>query len=388
MTASAANKFSKGDIQRGRALLWLALGAIAAIALAAFAILSGRPGSSPAAMNEKLFPGLANAAESAATIKIESPTVYVTLNRGADGRWTVADRSNYPANPEGVRALIISLSELDLIERRSADAARHGALELTTGDGGNGHAITITDASGTVLAALVAGKVQTRASGTTKGTLFVRRAGEDQTYLARGGIAFPASVGATLDKALFPFDQKQIAKIVFTPRGMAPYSLSRATPDTEAFTLDTVPAGKVAADPAVLQTPASAIAGLTFDDVIKADAVKMDGATEIVFTTFSGVALKLAILPGGSDGVFVVMTASTADDASEAAKAEAAAINARVSGWAYKVPAFVVTNLAPSLEQMVQDPPAPEQTPIPEDGEALPGEPEAAEPTPETAPNP
>ena len=85
MTASAANKFSKGDIQRGRALLWLALSAIAAIALAAFAILSGRPGSSPAAMNEKLFPGLANAAQNAATIKIESPTLYVTLNKGADG---------------------------------------------------------------------------------------------------------------------------------------------------------------------------------------------------------------------------------------------------------------------------------------------------------------
>ncbi len=387
MTASAAKSFSRGDIQRGRSLLWLILAAVAAVALAVVAIISGRAGASPAAMNEKVFPGLAAAAESAATIKIESPTVYVTLNKGADGKWTVGDRSNYPANPEGVRALIISLAELDLIERRTADPLRHNALELTTGQAGNGHAITITDASGKVLAALVAGKVQTRASGTTKGTLFVRRAGEDQTYLARGGIAFPASVGATLDKTLFPFDQAKIAKIVFTPRGMKPYSLSRATPETAEFTLDDVPEGKIAAAPAVLQTPASAIAGLTFDDVIKADAVKMDDATEIAFTTFDGVTLKLNILPGGSDGVFVVMNASTADDATQAAKDEAAAINARVAGWAYKVPAFVVTNLAPALEQMVQDKPAPQQTPIP-DEEALPGEPEAAEPTPEPTPAP
>lgn len=387
MTASAAKSFSRGDIQRGRSLLWLILAAIAAVALAVAAIISGRSSTSPAAMNEKVFPGLAAAAETAATIKIESPTVYVTLNKGADGKWTVADRSNYPANPEGVRALIISLAELDLIERRTADPLRHSTLELTTGQGGNGHAITITDASGKVIAALVAGKVQTRAAGTTKGTLFVRRAGEDQTYLARGGIAFPASVGATLDKTLFPFDQAKIAKIVFTPRGMKPYSLSRATPETADFTLDEVPDGKIAAAPAVLQTPASAIAGLTFDDVIKADAVKMDDATEIAFTTFDGVTLKLNILPGGSDGVFVVMNAFTAEDASQAAKDEAAAINARASGWAYKVPAFVVTNLAPALEQMVQDKPAPEQTPIP-DEEALPGEPEAAEPTPEPTPAP
>ncbi|MFT3810689.1 MAG: DUF4340 domain-containing protein [Micropepsaceae bacterium] len=382
MTASAAKSFSQGDARRGRALLWLALAAIAAVALAVAAVLSGRASSSPAAMNEKVFPGLADAAENAATIKIESPTVYVTLNKGADGKWTVADRSNYPANPEGVRALIISLAELDLIERRTADPARHGALELTTGQAGNGHAITITDAGGKVLAALVAGKVQTRAAGTTKGTLFVRRAGEDQTYLARGGIAFPASVGATLDKTLFPFDQAKIAKIVFTPRGMKPYSLSRATPDTENFALDDVPEGKVAAGPAVLQTPAAAIAGLTFDDVIKADAVKMEDATGIAFTTFEGVTLKLNILPGGSDGVFVVMNATAADDAAQGAKDQAAAINARIANWAYKIPAFVVTNLAPSLEQMVQDKPAPEQTPIPDEEEALPGEPEAAEPTP------
>ena len=387
MTASAAKTFSRGDVQRGRALLWLALGALAAVALAVAAVLSGRSGGSAAEVNEKLFPGLADAAGNAASIKIESPTVYVTLNKDANGVWTVADRSNYPANPEGVRALILSLAQLDAVERRTADPARHAALELTTGQAGNGHAITITDASGGIIAALVAGKVQTRASGTTPGTLFVRRAGEDQTWLARGGIAFPASIGATLDKTLFKFDQARIQKIVFTPRGMKAYSLSRATPETEAFSLDEIPEGKVQADAAVLQTPASAIAGLTFDDVIKADAVKMENATEIVFTTFDGVALKLTILPGGSDGVFAVMAASTADDASQAAKDEAAAINGRVGGWAYKIPPFVVTNLAPSLEQMVQDRPAPEQTPIPED-EALPGEPEAAEPTPEPAANP
>ncbi len=186
---------SKADKQRGRALLWLALAAIAATALAVAAVLSGRTGVSANAMNEKLFPGLGDAAASAASIKIESPTVYVTLNKDASGAWVVADRSNYPANAEGVRALILSMQQLDLIERRTADPARHAALELTTGQAGNGHAVTVTDASGKVLAAMVAGKVQTRAAGTTPGTLFVRRAGEDQTYLARGGIAIPASVG-------------------------------------------------------------------------------------------------------------------------------------------------------------------------------------------------
>lgn len=359
---------TKADIQRGRSLLWLLVAALAATALAVFAVLSGRGGAAANAVNEKLFPDLAAHSDEAASIRIESPTVYVTLNKDADGKWTVADRSNYPANPEGVRALIISMSQLDLIERRTADPDRHRALELTTGPGGSGHAVTVTDASGKIIAAMVAGKVQTRAAGTTPGTLFVRRAGEDQTWLARGGIAIPASVGATLDKTLFKLDQARIAKVEFRPRAMAPYSLSRATPETQAFKVDDLPEGKVEADAAILQTPASAIAGLTFEDVIKADAVKMEDATTIVFTTFDGLTLKLTILPGGSDGVFVLMEAGTADAAEQVVKDEAVAINAKVGGWAYKVPAFVVTNLAPALEQMVIDKPAPGQTPIPEDG--------------------
>lgn len=380
---------TRADIKRGRALLWLLLAAIAATALAVAAIMSGRSAASAAAMNERLFPGLADAAASAAAIKIESPTVYVTLNKDAEGKWVVADRSNYPASPEGVRALILSISQLDLIERRTADPARLGALDLTTGQAGNGHAVTITDASGKVIAAMVAGKVQTRAAGTTPGTLFVRRAGEDQTYLARGGIAIPASVGATLDKTLFTLDQARIKSVAFTPRGLKPYSLSRATPETTDFTIDDMPEGKAAADAAILQAPAAAIAGLTFEDVIKADAVTMEGATAILFTTFDGLTLNVTILPGGSDGVFARIAASAADDAAQTVKDEAAAINARVAAWAYKIPAFVVTNLAPALEQMIVDKPVPGQTPIPGDGgEALPGEPEAAQPdgTPEGAP--
>lgn len=374
----ASTVIAKADLQRGRALLWLVLAALAAVALAAAAIVSSRSGASATAMNEKLFPGLADRAASAASIKIESPTVYVTLNKTAAGQWVVADRSDYPANPEGVRALVISLSGLDLIERRTADPARHAALDLTTGKAGDGHAVTITDANGNVIAAMVAGKVQARASGTTPGTVFVRRAGEDQTYLARGGLAIPASIGATLDKTFIKLDQARIAKIVFTPRGLKAYSLSRATPEAKDFTLDDIPEGKIAADPSVLQTPASAIAGLAFDDVIKADAVKMEDATQILFTTFDGLSLKMTLLPGGSDGVFAVMEASAAEDAAQAVKDEAAGINARIGPWAYKIPAYVVTNLAPALEQMVQDKPAPGQTPLPDEGDIPGEEPEAA----------
>ena len=304
---------SLSDAKRGRGLIWLTLAALVSTGLAVGAVLSTRAAVKPAAMSETMYPGLTEASAGAASIKIESPTVYVTLNKGADGKWVVADRSNYPANPDGVRALLLSISQLQLIERRTADPARLGSLDLTTGKDGTGHAVTITAADGSVLAAVVAGKVQARALGNTPGTLFVRRAGEDQTWLARGGIAIPASVGATLDKTLFKLDPGAVRSVHVEPHGGAAYTLSKAAADAPAFTLDVVPEGKEAQPAAILQTPASAIAGLAFDDVLKADAVEMKDPTVAVFTTFEGLTVKVTLTAAGEDASYAVFEASAGD---------------------------------------------------------------------------
>ena len=374
MTATPVT-LSKADLKRGRNMMWLIAGAAVSAAIAITAIATNRAAMSPAAMNEKLFPGLAETAAQAAAIRIESPTVYVTLNKGADGKWVVADRSNYPANPEGVRALVVSMSQLTLVERKTADPARHGALEVTTGEGGTGHAVTIQAADGSTLAAMVAGKVATRASGSTPGTLFLRRAGEDQTWLARGGIAIPASIGATLEKTLFTIAPERVKSVTIEPAGMKAYTLSRAAPDAPAFTLEAMPEGKEPATPDAFSAPATAMGRLTFDDVIKADALKIEKPTVATFRTFDGLVVTVAVVAGGVSDLFAIIEAS-AEGADAAPVAEAEAINARVAGWGYKLPPFIATSLTQPLETLLKDVAA---APAPEE-EALPGEPEAAPP--------
>ena len=370
---------SRADLKRGRTLAWLALAAALLAAAAIGAVLSDRAAVAPAAMNETMYPGFAESSADAASIRIESPTVIVTLNKDPGGRWVVAERSGYPANAEGVRALMLSMAQLRLIERRTADPARHAALELTTGAAGTGHAVTVTAADGSVLAALVAGKVQARAAGSSPGTLFVRRGGEDQTWLARGVVAIPASIGATLDKTLFALDEARVKTVRVEPRGLQSYTLTRPAPGGD-FALDAVPDGKVAQPPQILQTPASAVAGLVFEDVIKADAVEVAEATTVAFTTFDGLVVTLTLVPGGPGGAYGLIGAAVdaalaaaapppaEGAATGAAGAEAAAINSRVGGWAYKLPTYVLTNLVPPLETLVADKPAeaaPEAPPAP-----------------------
>jgi hypothetical protein len=383
---------TKADYKRGRQLMWLALAALAAAALGILAAASQRASVAPATMNEPAFPGLSDALANAASIRVEGPSAIVSINKDSGGKWVVADRSNYPANADGVRAIANSLAQLTLIERRTADPARHAALDLTTGDGGNGHAITIQAADGSTIAALVAGKVQTQSVGTTPGTLYVRKAGEDQTWLARGGFAFPASVGATLDKTLFKIAPERIKSVSFAPAGKKAYAIARETLYGKDFTLDTIPDGKEV-NTAALAGPPGALAAPTFEDVLKADAVKTEGASVSTFRTFDGLVLKVTLATGGAGDTYALFEASVDDKQAAAAPApaegaakpdaaaDAAAINARTAGWAYKIPGYVAATLMPALDMLVQDK-APATPPA---DEAPEGEPE---PAPDLGPPP
>lgn len=367
---------TSADRKRARALMWLALAAALSAGAASLAAMTSQSARAVSALNEKMFPDLAARSGEAASISIASPDLNVTFRKNAGGAWTIAERDGYPANANGVRALVVSLAEMTLIERRTSDPARFSALELSTGPGGSGHVVTIRGANDEAIAALVAGKVQSQAQGATPGTLFVRRDGEDQTWLARGAMAIPASIGAALDKRLFTLDRGRIKSVHVEPNGLRAYTLARATPDTPDFTLENPPEGKRPVNPAALAAPATALSGLSFEDVHKANATLAGAPSLATFTTFDGLRIKASMWGGGADTVLVTFQAS-ADEAGAVAappaadgatppdpKAEAAAINARVEGWVYTLPFAVVQNLAPVLETLVEDAaPAPESGP-------------------------
>lgn len=392
---------SKTDIRRGRRLLWLTGAAMLSVVAAMGVMVSEQAATTIQVLDEAMFPGLGQSAASASSIQVDGPGAKVTLNKDANGQWVVAERDNYPANPDGVRAIIMSLADLTLVEKRTADPARHAELELTTGENGTGHSITITGADGQALAALVAGKVQAPASGNTPGTVFVRRAGEDQVWLARGGLGIPASIGATLDKTLFKLDRARIASVRVEPDGQPAYTLARPTPADENFALASVPDGKVPVEAAALAAPATAAAGLTFEDVVKAADVKVARVSTATITTFDGLVITVRLLPGASDAERYALIAASTDPSKAAAPAdgaavdpaaEAAQINARTGNWAYKLPAYVSGNLMPPLDTLVQDnaptaPPA-DATPL-APGEVPEGVPEEDLPdTDEEAPAP
>ena len=135
---------------------------------------------------EKLFPDLPAQAATVRRIEIRSAGQQVTL-QGSGSDWKVVDKHDFPADPAKVRALLEGLAGLTLIEPRTADPARHAALDLAAPDTADarGVLVRVLGESDTVLATVLLGKPRA-AAGQGPRQLFLRRPDEDQTWLAEG----------------------------------------------------------------------------------------------------------------------------------------------------------------------------------------------------------
>jgi len=125
-------------------------------------------------------------------------TEDVTLERGADGRWTVAERKNYPANQELVKKVLLGMGEIKAFEPRTARPEWHRNLGLLAPeDLGSAGRIAFFDRQGQRMAAILAGKVpETAVDVKGEGMIYVRRDGETQTWLGRGKLPlFPRVQG-------------------------------------------------------------------------------------------------------------------------------------------------------------------------------------------------
>lgn len=345
------------DRKRAVGLIALAGAALVSAVLGVISLATDRAASRPAPRDEIFLTGLAGASGAITSVTVESKAGAITAEADAAGVWRIASRDSYPANIETVRSLIVSASQLRLIEQRTADPARHAQLSLGAPPEGNGRRVIFRNKAGEVLGAFIAGKVEQLASGPSLGTLFVRRDGENQTWLAQGGLSLTTATAAWLDRSLLETSSTSIAAMDIAPAGLAPYRIARTAPG-EPFALTPLPAGKEALPGGVLAGPAESLGNFLFDDVAKAGTKTGGAETKITATTFDGLIIALT-LRTRDDGVWAEVSVSAAPEAKPEAAAQAAQITARASGWAYRLQPGMNAALAPALDLLLRDAEAP-----------------------------
>jgi hypothetical protein len=132
----------------------------------------------------------------------------------------------------------------------------------------------------------------------------------------------------------------------------------RSKPSDSDLTLADVPKGREISYPGAADGVAGAISGFTFDDVRPArDFDFSDDAhtARLVARTFDGLIVTVQTIQQGKDYWCEVSAEGAAGKPD--AERQARAIDARASGWAYKLPMYKGQQLMTALESLLKPQP-------------------------------
>ena len=294
------------------------LGVVTALAVG-LAVATSFSWSTRDAVSERgatLLPAVAKQVGDIASISIKTEDQEITLKRDGD-RFTEG-ASGFPIKQDVVRNLMASVALLTIEEKKTGDAARHAELDLAAKDAekGAGEWVSFAAKDGNEIAAVIAGKTDYTVGG-IRGGQYVRRAGEDQTYLVRGSVKLPYGRSGW-------FDNTKLLEV--KPETVVSAEIAKGQEQQVALTKDggllklvDLPEGKVLDDTKVGQIT-KLFENLTFIDVRKKSGPAKDDAPAISIATADGLSVKLVSLGITEDkGHWVQITAS--GDTAEAKKA-------------------------------------------------------------------
>lgn len=347
--------------KKGLAIL---AGITAAFSMGAIVMhLVGRPAGPGLSGGEKMFPALAARLNDVGSVTIASHEDKFTVASTGSG-WTVVERGNYPAQFAAVKTTIVALSNLVTVEAKTRNPKLFSRLDVEDigKKDGDSKRLTIKDKAGKVLADLMVGKSRITIGNTGPAMLYVRRAGTQQAWLARGTLEVRGEVHQWLVRRITHINRARIQQYTIVRPDGTKAVLRKDKPDAKEFTFVGLPKDRKIKSQRLLSSVAGALTGLDLEDV--QPAAKVDFAKHAAgsaeFRTFGGLIVRASMAKVGKK-LWFSFTATVDPDAefaakpgtgkkagkkdeadddarvrgTEEARKEAAAINARTKGWAY-----------------------------------------------------
>jgi hypothetical protein len=271
-----------------------------ALLIAALAVIGGalylgsrRNGSPPSAEGASFLPVLRNELDTVTEIDVRkgSATPQVTLHRSGE-QWSVAQRADYPADASKLRKVLLALVDAKIVEEKTSNPANFPIIGVDDPSQSEAAGTEITVLARDGKHAIIVGKPIGEGN-------FARRAGENRSYTIEPAVSADTEPRSWIDARLLDVPVASIQSVQLKPSGGAGYVLTRIKPNEDGFALDAVPSGRKALDSKALAPSATALSGLTAEDVAAASAVDFSKPTEAVFTLTDG---NVITLTGASVG--------------------------------------------------------------------------------------
>lgn len=330
----------------------VAAATIIAVLAAVVALVQTRGGPEVAGAGDRVFPELLDRVNDVSALVIDHAKGRITLERGQEG-WTVKESDGYPGRKVKIQRALLGLAEMHFLEPKTRLKEKYAKLNLRdqTEKGSRSKRVKLFDGEGKIVADILVGKERANLGGDKSVSLYVRRPGDVQSWLAAGTADITAIKRDWLERKIVNLEAKRIRSIVIHHPDGEVVILSKASPEAKDFTLDTIPKGKELIDPSGPNTVGRALADFLLDDARK-DSRPFDSAKQTTadFTTFDGLTVKTRIVK--RRGKHWMRLEATGENG--AAK-EARDINARTAGWVYGISEYSASNLMKRLGDLVED---------------------------------
>ena len=335
-----------------RTMIWLA-GALVILAILA---MIGQRGQQPQTQSGNMFlPGLLESLDDVRRVEIvgAGEERLATLERNDSG-WTVLERGGYPADLTKTRHALLSLAETQILEAKTANPALHDRLGL--------EAIT-SDTAGGIAVELIGPAEPVRIIvGDAEGDYqrYVRRQGEDQTYLINRDPELATSAVDWLDTEIVNVDGERIQHVTVSRSDGEPLIVSKAVRGQANFTVENIPEGRKIRYDSIANVMGNILESLTLDDVEPLTETT-DEVIVTEFRTFDGLVITARSLERDDSAwaSFAAAVDPTLPPESEQTRADAAVeateINERVQGWRYQIATYKFDQLTREIADLLQD---------------------------------
>ena len=245
---------------------------------------------------ELLFPQLLSMVNEVNEVVVETKDQTITLVR-EEITWKVKEKEAYRADVEKVKQTILGLAELRILEPKTQNPELYDRLGLRDkGEEGSLSTVVTVRTPNNPEAALVIIGNQRPAKGNPRlSDIYVRKAGDPQTWLVTGNLPLEKVAGEWLDKEVTALTTKRVHRVTVTHPDGETLLVSKDKPEDLDFQLDAIPAGFKVASQFNVNNVVGSLVQLSLENVQKEGEVNFldHPGVSAVLETFDGLRLHV-----------------------------------------------------------------------------------------------
>ena len=292
--------------------------------------------------HEVLLPDLLKNPEQVFRVIIQDRENVLTMQRN-NNVWEIVEKNNFPVLHDKVEELLFALSDLRVVEPKTANPALYAQLDVNevTEPESKAILVTVQDYQNQDLAKVLIGKREGLSMGEEYiEHIFVRKAADTQTWLVQGLLPISNDFKDWVEQPLLGLvEADQLKRLVINKPSGDKVIITKVAQEQEDFTLETMQARPdMILDIDSVNTLPFEMANLEFYDVSLAANQNLDWNNSVVaeLETFPGLKLDLSVIKQ-DDVVYGKIHASVPEDASDSLKQQIEKYNLSKNQWYYRL---------------------------------------------------